>query len=78
MSAKRSENKKVRDVNQNFVIRWALRETPTKTNLIGAGRYHTIVGTHLAEKHFDKAMTGGKYRYEFEVNRAYVITFAGK
>lgn len=77
MPAVRSKNRENVFVNQNFVIRY--QEQPdNKTKLIGAGRYHTLVGEELKNKHFEKVINGQQQNYTFLIRNRLKIKFCAK
>lgn len=57
MPAKKSTNPTNATINKHFVIRYEIPEEKG-TKLIGAGKYHTLVGEELKIKHFKKVLDG--------------------
>lgn len=77
MPAVRSKNRDNVFINQNFVIRY--QNLPdNKTRLIGAGKYHTIVGEDLKNKHFHKVINGQQDSYTFLIRNRLKIKFCSK
>ena len=64
-------------INQNFLIRWK-NQSEKATNLIGAGRYHLLVGKKLKDKHFNKVMENGHDRFEFKIRESLEIHFISR
>jgi len=56
--AKKSTDPIVAEVNKNFIIRWK-NQDEKKSNLVSAGKYHTIVGFEMKKKHFATVLEGG-------------------
>ena len=74
---KKSENKTRAFINKNFFIRY--KETDMKRNaLIGAGRYHLLVGERLRDKHFEKVISSDLENYTFKIRGRIIINFISK
>ena len=77
MAAVRSINRENVYINQNFVIR--VQNVPEKTSfLVGAGKYHTIVGEELKIKHFKTVLERGLQHYTFKLRNRLIIKFHSK
>ncbi|WP_026777758.1 hypothetical protein [Polaribacter sp. Hel_I_88] len=72
------DNKIVRTINQNFIIRYFYNAEPNKTYLIGAGRYDTLVGEILQIKHFNKVLSTSLSVTTFKLRRGLTINFCCK
>ncbi len=67
----------ITEINRNFLIRY--KETDMKkTGLIGAGRYKILVSEEIANKHFLKALNGGKDKYTFKLRGRLTVNFLSK
>jgi hypothetical protein len=75
--AKKSENLLVAEINKNFIIQWK-NQDEKETQLVSAGKYHTIVGPEMAEKHFKKVLEGGQQNYTFLIRKRLRIKFYSK
>ena len=67
----------VSEINRNFLIRYKY-DDQEQTKLIGGGKYEILVGSEIANKHFDKVLNGGKDKYTFKLRRGLKIDFVGK
>lgn len=77
MPAKKSSNPTNAIINKNFVIRYETTEEK-RTKLIGAGKYHTLVGEELKIKHFKKVLEGQEQVYIFLIRSRLKIKFHSK
>lgn len=66
----------VKQINQNFVIRY--KRVDEKTKLIGGGQYHILVGEELANKHFESVLGAGEDKTTFKLRRGLKIVFHSK
>lgn len=77
MPAQKSKNRENVIINKNFIIRY--ENTNEKgTKLIGAGKYHTLVGEELKIKHFKKVLDGDAQIYTFLIRNRLKIKFHSK
>jgi len=77
MPAQKSNNQENAWINRHFVIRY--ENTNEKgTKLIGAGKYHTLVGEELKIKHFKKVLEGDAQIYTFLIRNRLKIKFHSK
>lgn len=64
-------------INKNFIIRYQF-DGDKKKHLIGAGKYHALVGDELANKHFEKALNGGGQNLTIKLRRGLTVRFQAK
>lgn len=74
MAAVPSDNKTRALINRDYIIRWQY-QGEKKTQLIGAGQYHTLVTEKTAQRHFERVLQGDKDKYTFKVRNLLKIEF---
>lgn len=68
-------SKEVRAINQAFIIKWKYINEK-KTHLIGAGKYHELVGMANQKTHFKTVLNGEEFEYRFKPrNLNITVTF---
>lgn len=64
-------------INKNFIIKYKLA-TENRFKLIGAGKYSTIVGEELKNKHFKKLLDSQAQTTTFLIRSRLTIKFHSK
>lgn len=64
-------------MNKNFVILWKHADEK-KAQLIGAGRYHLLVGEDFKKRHFEKVRNSTKPIITFKIRNRLIIQFRSK
>lgn len=75
--AKKQKDRTQVFINKNFVIRYKLA-SETRFKLIGAGKYSTIVGEELKNKHFNKLLVSEAQNHTFLIRNRLKIIFHSK
>ena len=65
-------------VNRNFLIRYASKDDPKQTKLIGALGYRGLVGFTLADKHFRRLKNSKSQVVTIKLRRGLRIDFVSK
>ena len=75
--AKKQKDRTQVFINKNFVIKYKLA-SENRFRLIGAGKYSTIVGEELKNKHFNKLLQSQAQTSTFLIRNRLTIKFHSK
>lgn len=73
-----TEREMITEINRNFLIRYNYYSVENITYLIGAGKYHTIVGRQKQIEHFREVLRSRTDKVTFKIRGSLKIDFLAK